>query len=294
MKNLMTLLVTCALAMTACSATETKGKIGSPAPALSGMTWIQGGPVEIKKGQVAVVEFWATWCPPCRATIPHLNDLYKRYATNDVAFVGISNERVDSVKAFVKQMGDKMTYPVAIGAQEVHAGYMGAFGVNGIPHAFVVDADGNIAWHGHPMDNLDKAIDAALGEAPGKAPAPAVSGAKTPKAPAKVPAGINPKQTSDDSTYGYTKENPVKLGSREEFGGPAASRVYLQHLRDSKFKPFTFDRDGSFGGGPDDHILDRYTLVDSDGNPHQIFIDMYHPENAPLKCKAPKGMYFSK
>ena len=50
MKNLMTLLVTCALAMTACSATETKGKIGSPAPALSGMTWIQGGPVEIKKG----------------------------------------------------------------------------------------------------------------------------------------------------------------------------------------------------------------------------------------------------
>ena len=185
MKNLFALLLTCALALTACSATETKGKIGSPAPALSGMTWIQGGPVELKKGQVAVVEFWATSCPPCRATIPHLNEVYKQYATNDVVLVGISNESPEKVKAFIKQMGDKMTYPVAIGSQEVYAGYMGAFGVNGIPHAFVVGADGNVAWHGHPMDNLEKAIDAALAKAGAKAPAARGPVTKpTPAAPA--------------------------------------------------------------------------------------------------------------
>ena len=128
--------------------------------------------------------------------------------------------------------------------------------------------------------------------APARAPAIAVGSTNAPAL--TLPDGIDPKQTSDDPTYGYTKENAVKLGSPDEFGGPAMSKVYLRHLRDSKFKPFTFDRDGSFGGGPDGHILDRYTLVDSDGKKHQIFIDMYHPENTPLKCKAPKGMYFWK
>lgn len=168
MKKTFAMLMTCALALTACSANETKGGIGSAAPALSGMNWIQGGPVEIKKGQVTVVEFWATWCPPCRTSIPHLNAISKQYATNNVVIVGISNEKPETVKSFVEQMGDKMTYPVAIGSREVYAGYMGAFGVNGIPHAFVVDADGKIAWHGHPMDNLEKALDAVLSKADAK------------------------------------------------------------------------------------------------------------------------------
>ena len=109
-----------------------------------------------------------------------------------------------------------------------------------------------------------------------------------------VPQGIDLKQTSDDPTYGYSKENPVKLGSPDQFGGPGMSRVYLRHRRDQHFKPMEFERDGSFGGGPDGHILDRYTLVDSDGKKHQIYIDMYHPDKSPLKCLAPKGMYFWK
>jgi hypothetical protein len=109
-----------------------------------------------------------------------------------------------------------------------------------------------------------------------------------------IPEGIDIEQTSKDVSYGYTVKNPVKLGGPDEFDGPAMSSVYLRHLRDSQFKPFTFGRDGSFGGGADGHILDRYTLIDSLGKKHQIFIDMYHPENTPLKCNAPKGMYFWK
>ena len=138
---------------------------------------------------------------------------------------------------------------------------------------------------------LGKAV-AADTNTPAKSSAAAFESTKSPSA--TLPKGIDPKQTSDDPSFGYTKENPVKLGSPDEFGGPAMSNVYLRHLRDSKFKPFTFERDGSFGGGQDGHILDRYTIVDSDGKKHQIFIDMYHPENTPLKCKAPKGMYFWK
>ncbi|MGI5868972.1 MAG: TlpA family protein disulfide reductase [Kiritimatiellia bacterium] len=174
MKNRVALFVFVALAMSACSVAETKSTIGSPAPAFTGMTWVQGGPVEIKKGQVTVVEFWATWCPPCRATIPHLNALYQQQSTNGVAFVGISNEPAIKVKAFVDKMGDQMTYPVAIGSREVMEGYMGAFGVKGIPHAFVIDGNGKFAWHGHPMHpqgELEKAIAAALAKAGLSAPA---------------------------------------------------------------------------------------------------------------------------
>lgn len=109
-----------------------------------------------------------------------------------------------------------------------------------------------------------------------------------------LPEGIDPGQTSDDPTYGYTMENPVKLGSPDISDGPGMSRVYLRHLRDGNFKSFTFTRDGSFSGSPDGHILDRYTLVDGDGKKHQVYIDMYHPENPALDCKAPQGMYFWK
>jgi hypothetical protein len=128
--------------------------------------------------------------------------------------------------------------------------------------------------------------------APDPLPGAALSSANAPAA--AWPEGIDPSQTSADPTYGYTRDNPVQLGSPDPFGGPAMSKVYLRHLRDRTFKPFRFDRDGSFGPGPDGHILDRYTLVDSEGKPHQIFIDMYHPENNPLKCMAPAGMYFWK
>ena len=109
-----------------------------------------------------------------------------------------------------------------------------------------------------------------------------------------LPEGIDPAQTSDDPTYGYTKENPVKLGSSAEFGGPARSLVYLRHLRDSQFAPLAFRRDGNVGSGEDGHIVDRYTLTDSRGNRFEVFIDMYHPESTPLRCKAPKGLYLWK
>ena len=136
--------------------------IGDPAPKIEAKKWVQGGPVEIKEGQVTVVEFWATWCPPCRASIPHINELYKQFKDKGVSFVGVSNEKTKEVSSFIKNMGDKMQYPVAIGSDSMSSGYMEAFGVDGIPHAFVVDASGHIAWHGHPLDGLDQAVQAAV------------------------------------------------------------------------------------------------------------------------------------
>ena len=108
------------------------------------------------------------------------------------------------------------------------------------------------------------------------------------------PEGIYPQQTSDDPTYGYTSENPIKVGGAEIVNGPSTERLYLRHLRDSKFRPFTFQRLGSYGGNPDEHMVDGYELTDEDGKTYMLYIDMYHIDVHPFTVKAPKGMYFWK
>jgi hypothetical protein len=106
------------------------------------------------------VEFWATWCGPCKVTIPHLSALQKKYPK--VKFVGVSvwEEDPSAVKPFVREMGDKMEYSVAMdivppgmgGSDGLMAkNWMLAAGQMGIPTAFIVNKDNRIAWIGHPM-----------------------------------------------------------------------------------------------------------------------------------------------
>lgn len=109
-----------------------------------------------------------------------------------------------------------------------------------------------------------------------------------------LPEGIDPEQTSQDSTYGYLAKNPIKVGGPKGFSGPSSEKLYIRHLRDSKYRPFDFERLGSFGGNPDEHIVDGYALTDQDGKTVTIYLDMYHEDIHPFHVKAPKGMYFWK
>jgi len=141
----------------------TATQLGDPAPALQVARWVKGRPVDLKAGrgkQVVVIEFWATWCPPCRKAIPHLSEVQKQYKDKGGGVVGISEEEPDVVQQFVKEAGDNMAYTVAVdrdGAMD--KAYMEAFGIDGIPHAFIVDKEGRIAWHGHPETGMDKALE---------------------------------------------------------------------------------------------------------------------------------------
>jgi thiol-disulfide isomerase/thioredoxin len=138
-------------------------KLGDPAYPLTGLTWVKGQPAQITPGKVYVVEFWATWCPPCRESIPHLTALRKKYEGKGVVFIGVSNEAVPTVKPFVANMGDKMDYNVAVDTTgAVVNGYMEAFHQGGIPPAFVVNAKGDVVWYGHPMGDLDQVIGQVL------------------------------------------------------------------------------------------------------------------------------------
>ncbi len=142
------------------------GELGMPAPPLRIAEWVKGTSVSLEQGRgdkITVVEFWATWCPPCRTTIPHLTALQKKFADKGVTVVGITSEEAGKVKPFVEKQGAEMDYTVAIDDDDKTSdGYMKAFGVRGIPHAFVVDKAGRIAWHGHPMAGLDKAVEEML------------------------------------------------------------------------------------------------------------------------------------
>lgn len=93
------------------------------------------------KGKVVILDFWATWCPPCRMEIPHFQALYEQYKGKGLEIVGVALDRqgVAVVKPFAEDYG--ITYPVVIGDQKTTASYGG---VRGIPTTFVIDRKGRI------------------------------------------------------------------------------------------------------------------------------------------------------
>lgn len=143
-------------------------KTGDKAPALTIDKWVKGDQVKgFEKGKVYVVEFWATWCPPCRESIPHLTEMQHKH--KDVTFIGVASSEhgsdastEDNLRQFVKKEGKSMDYRVGYDPQrKMSKTWMEPAGQNGIPCAFVVDGDGKIAWIGHPMEleaNLDKVV----------------------------------------------------------------------------------------------------------------------------------------
>ncbi len=144
-------------------------KVGDPAPALAQGKYVQGQPVAaFEKGKVYVVEFWSTWCGPCRAVIPHVNNLQEKYKDKGLVVIGQNvwqrGENVEKdVTDFVKQMGADMGYRVALDRDGTMAEtWMRAAGRGGIPCAFVVDKDGKVAWIGHPMSGLDEVAERLL------------------------------------------------------------------------------------------------------------------------------------
>jgi peroxiredoxin len=90
-------------------------------------------------GKVVLVNFWATWCPPCRKEMPDLQSLFDQYKSNGLIVFSISDEEAAKVKPFIE--AQKITYPVMLDAGgKVHA----LFQVEGIPKSFVYDREGNL------------------------------------------------------------------------------------------------------------------------------------------------------
>ena len=132
------------------------GRIGDAAPRIDISRWVKQGPVDItpgRGGKAYLIEFWATWCPACVESVSTLSAFQKEFGDDGLVVVAITDEEEAVVQEFVKAQGAKLNYAVGIDGNQVAASaYMGRFGLNSIPSAFLVDKKGKIVWVGHPHD----------------------------------------------------------------------------------------------------------------------------------------------
>jgi thiol-disulfide isomerase/thioredoxin len=135
--------------------------IGDDAPSLSIDHWVKGGAIDgFNENQVYVIEFWATWCGPCVASMPHLSSIQDEYG-DAVKIISVSSEKeLETVTNFLSETNsrdgkvndDRMRYTVAVDPdQTTNTAYMKAAGQRGIPTAFIINGSGQVAWIGHPM-----------------------------------------------------------------------------------------------------------------------------------------------
>ncbi|MEM7454070.1 MAG: redoxin domain-containing protein [Planctomycetota bacterium] len=148
--------------------------VGDKAPSINIEHWLSDGNgkfdkvAEFEEGKVYVVEFWATWCGPCIASMPHIVELQNKYAESGVQVISVSDEDLDTVEEFLERdvRGEDKTYAELTSAyclttdpdESVYDDYMLAAGQNGIPTAFIVGKTGNVEWIGHPME-MDEPLD---------------------------------------------------------------------------------------------------------------------------------------
>ena len=145
--------------------------IGDTAPPIDIAHWIKGDKIdEFETGKVYIVEFWATWCSPCRASMPHLSKLQEQYTDYDVTFIGVSDEDLQTVISFLfkedKKDGviqnERTRYTLTTDPdQSVKNDYFRAAGQRGIPTAFIIGKDTKVEWIGHPME-MDEPLEAVV------------------------------------------------------------------------------------------------------------------------------------
>lgn len=134
--------------------------------AVTAAKWIQGEPPKaFEPGKVYMFECWATWCGPCVAAIPHVNELHKKYHDKGLRVYGMNvlEDGVEKVENFLKGKGDGMSYPVAYTGEgsAFEKDWLVAAGVRGIPRALIV-VDGKLTLSTHPAKITDSLIEALL------------------------------------------------------------------------------------------------------------------------------------
>lgn len=122
------------------SASEGRNLLGRPAPDMT-VTPLEGKEVTLadKKGKVVIVDLWATWCPPCRESMPENERLHKEYAAKGLEIMAISDESKSQVESYIKEQG--FTFPVYL---DPNGETRGKFEVRGIPTVIILDREGYV------------------------------------------------------------------------------------------------------------------------------------------------------
>jgi len=137
----------CLVVISACSTTDEGKVLAGPAPNFT-LEDISGKSLSLSdvKGKVVLVDFWATWCGPCRMSIPELVDLQEKYRGKGLVVVGISvdDEKVSKgeLVAFKEKM--RINYPILRANDKVYVDYFGRASGFSIPTLFVIDREGKV------------------------------------------------------------------------------------------------------------------------------------------------------
>jgi|SRR6516164_5337912 len=156
MPKLMLLLLAAALGLNGSISAAAESKIQAPDWQL---TDVEGKTMKLSdfRGKVVILDFWATWCPPCRAEIPGFVEIQKKYADKGFTMIGVSLDREGPsvVKPFIARFG--MNYPVVMGNQKVAADYGG---ITAIPTTFIIDRQGYIVagYQGLTMQSIFESV----------------------------------------------------------------------------------------------------------------------------------------
>src|SRR5947208_3131731 len=122
--------------------------VGDAAPPIEASKWYNSkGPVSMTnlRGRVVVIDFWATWCMPCRAVQPRIIELHHELAGKGVVFMGLTDEAESKVGPFIKK--DKTPYIIGAGSMSRER-----YGIKTYPTAVVIDPEGKVVYKGHPAD----------------------------------------------------------------------------------------------------------------------------------------------
>jgi thiol-disulfide isomerase/thioredoxin len=146
--------------------------IGDKAPAVKYSKWIKGTPVkEYTDDRIYILEYWATWCGPCKAAMPHLSELSKKYE-GKATFIGVNvwertgtepyESSLPNVEKFVNDPANKIEYNVIAdnNEQDMVNNWLKPAGIIGIPATFII-SKGKIVWIGHPM-SMEKPLQEIL------------------------------------------------------------------------------------------------------------------------------------
>lgn len=136
---------------------------GQPTPAFN-LFSVSGLPVSTEglKGSVVIIDFWATWCPPCRESLPFLNELHRKYAKQGLQIVGMNvDEGAErDLKAFIAEKG--LSYTIVMAPRRLQNDY----GVRALPVMFILDKQGKVveqmlgfsSAHARILENLVKKL----------------------------------------------------------------------------------------------------------------------------------------
>ena len=205
--------------------------VGSPAPEVGGKQFFNlpanmGSPVTLAslRGRVVLVDFWATWCGPCVASIPHLIELHDKYAAQGLVIIGHTDGSSTNLDAFIK--AKNIPYLISVGAD-----IGDAYGVSGIPHVFVIDPDGKVAWEGHPSGLQEGTITALLKNVRiAASPVPSFAKPAADEKVARAEAGIA------GGKVGAGVKALEKLSEGKDAGTAAAAKATLASIGEWKAK----------------------------------------------------------